>query len=626
MTSARVALTKELTGTDLSEVRVLVVGAGGIGCELVKNLVRWRLLRHTPRLRHCLSSSYAHHATHRVAPTRQVLTGFEDITMIDLDTIDYSNLNRQFLFRAKHVGRSKAEVARESVLEFPHGEKLVIKAEHGNIKSSQFTLDFFKSFNIVLNGLDNVDARRHVNRVCLAADVPLVESGTEGYLGQARAIIKGKFKCYECDPPPKKESYPICTIRNHPDKPVHCISWAKELLFKKLFGGEETDLIDAAEGGADADGAAASSEAAAPPPASASMKIEPGEEAGAFARRVFRTVFEADVERLLRMETLWKERAKPDVLRLDAMTLPDAKALADVDRVAWSVEENAAVFLACTERVLTERAGEVGGLSFDKDDPDALDFVTAASNLRSEIFHIERLSRDKVKGIAGNIIPAIATTNAIIGGFIVLEALKVLRGATDRCRFMACNYYELTGRKRDRLLAPDSLDPPNKKCYVCGGSALSLALDTSKFTVAQLLDDVVKKHLSFNKPTVDYSTLDGNGDQLCEGMEDEVDEDEAAKYERYRGMTLSALPVPIGSGSQLDVEDTSQELRIKIDVTHAVLDEEKFPSGFDLSGERDAAAQASAAAADGDAAPEGASNGDAPPTKRARTSEVEVIE
>ena len=68
---------------------------------------------------------------------------------------------------------------------------------------------------------------------CLAAGVPLVESGTEGYIGQARAIIKGDdtgfkgFKCYECDPPRKTESYPICTIRNHPDKPVHCIAWAK---------------------------------------------------------------------------------------------------------------------------------------------------------------------------------------------------------------------------------------------------------------------------------------------------------------------------------------------------------------------------------------------------------------
>ena len=43
--------------------------------------------------------------------------------------------------------------------------------------------------------------------------------------------------CYECNPPQPPKSYPICTIRNHPDKPVHCIAWAKELLFKKLFGG-----------------------------------------------------------------------------------------------------------------------------------------------------------------------------------------------------------------------------------------------------------------------------------------------------------------------------------------------------------------------------------------------------
>ena len=108
MSSARVELTKEMTGTDLASVKVLMVGAGGIGCELVKNLV---------------------------------MTGFEDITMIDLDTIDYSNLNRQFLFRAKHVGRSKAEVARESAMEFPHSDRLVIDARHGNIKSNTFTFD-----------------------------------------------------------------------------------------------------------------------------------------------------------------------------------------------------------------------------------------------------------------------------------------------------------------------------------------------------------------------------------------------------------------------------------------------------------------------------------------------------
>jgi len=182
--------------------RVLMVGAGGIGCELLKNLV---------------------------------LMGFEGhIDVVDLDTIDLSNLNRQFLFQNRHIGQSKAKVARESALRFNPAANIV--AHHESIMASKFNHEFFQSFDLVLNALDNLPARRHVNRLCLATGVPLVESGTEGYLGQVTAIVKGKTECFECEPRPAPKTFPVCTIRSTPSAPIHCIVWAKDYLLPQLFG------------------------------------------------------------------------------------------------------------------------------------------------------------------------------------------------------------------------------------------------------------------------------------------------------------------------------------------------------------------------------------------------------
>jgi len=98
-----------------------------------------------------------------------------------------------------------------------------------HVYRADFGLTFFKRFTVVLNALDNRAARNHVNRMCLAADVPLIESGTAGYEGQVELIKKGLSQCYECTPKAAQKTFPGCTIRNTPSEPIHCIVWAKHL-------------------------------------------------------------------------------------------------------------------------------------------------------------------------------------------------------------------------------------------------------------------------------------------------------------------------------------------------------------------------------------------------------------
>lgn len=72
-------------------------------------------------------------------------------------------------------------------------------------------------------------ARSHVNRLCLVAGIPLIESGSAGYLGQVSVIVKGKSECYDCVPKSVQKTFPSCTIRNTPSESIHCVVWAKAL-------------------------------------------------------------------------------------------------------------------------------------------------------------------------------------------------------------------------------------------------------------------------------------------------------------------------------------------------------------------------------------------------------------
>lgn len=71
-----------------------------------------------------------------------------------MDTIDLSNLNRQFLFQRKHIGQSKAQIAKEAVQRFNPNAKIVSYC--ANIKNAEYGAEFFKKFDLVLNALDNL--------------------------------------------------------------------------------------------------------------------------------------------------------------------------------------------------------------------------------------------------------------------------------------------------------------------------------------------------------------------------------------------------------------------------------------------------------------------------------------
>lgn len=534
--------------------KVLMVGAGGIGCELLKTLA---------------------------------LSGFEDIHIIDMDTIEVSNLNRQFLFRQSHVGQSKAKVARDAVLRFrPH---ISITSYHANVKDPDFNVDFFKQFNVVLNGLDNLDARRHVNRLCLASDVPLVESGTTGFLGQVTVHVKGKTECYECQPKPTPKTYPVCTITSTPSKFVHCIVWAKDLLFAKLFGdkNQENDL-----------NVRSSDAASSSQQAEDVFERQNDEGIDEYAKRIYDHVFGYNIGVALSNEETWKNRKRPkplysrdvfpeepsqqngnmdkncatdDPLSVSAMASLGLKNPQDI----WTLLENSRIFLEALKLFFGKREKEIGNLSFDKDDQLAVEFVTAAANIRAASFGIPLHSLFEAKGIAGNIVHAVATTNAVIAGLIVIEAIKVLQRDANNYRMTYC----LEHPSRKMLLMPVEPFEPNKSCYVCSETPLLLEVNTHRSKLRDFVEKIVKAKLGMNCPLIMH------GPALLYEVGDDLDKDMAVNYAANLEKVLSELPSPVTGGTMLTVEDLQQEFTCNINIKHREeFDEEKEPDGMLLSG------------------------------------------
>merc|ERR1719285_1195872 len=192
----------------LGKQKYFVVGAGAIGCELLKNFAMMGL--------GC---------------------GGGSLTVTDMDMIERSNLNRQFLFRSWDINKHKAVTAVAAVHAMnPQANYKSMELRVGAETENIYNDSFFEPLDGVANALDNVEARTYMDRRCVYYKKPLLESGTLGTKGNTQVVLPNITESYGSSRDPPEKSIPICTLKNFPNAIEHTLQWARDE-FEGIFTG-----------------------------------------------------------------------------------------------------------------------------------------------------------------------------------------------------------------------------------------------------------------------------------------------------------------------------------------------------------------------------------------------------
>lgn len=194
---------------DFSESpNLLLVGAGGIGCEIIKSLA---------------------------------LTGTYRVTVVDFDTISLSNLSRQFFYSEVDIGKEKSITLAENAMK--KYSNLQITGISGNVLDDNFDPDFVKQFDFVFCGVDNIDARMRISQLCVITQTPFIDCASSGKHAQSVPTIPFKSACYICSPVAAPSGPKVtCTIRSTPQTIEHCSAWSFHL-FNAVFSGQGSNDV-----------------------------------------------------------------------------------------------------------------------------------------------------------------------------------------------------------------------------------------------------------------------------------------------------------------------------------------------------------------------------------------------
>ena len=191
----------------LKKLNIFLVGCGALGCEFLKYFSM-------------LNVSTGHGSK---------------LTITDMDKIETSNLNRQFIYTQKDVGEFKSKIAEKKTLLM--NPKINIQSfidEISKKNENKFNKIFWQKQDIVINALDNINSRVYIDSQCIIYNKPMIDSGTLGCKSHIQLIIPRKTSTYSDSIDPNEEQVPVCTIKLFPFKAEHCVEWAQEI-FDKYF-------------------------------------------------------------------------------------------------------------------------------------------------------------------------------------------------------------------------------------------------------------------------------------------------------------------------------------------------------------------------------------------------------